>query len=80
MALLAPLFSRLFLTAPDNPRALPAQELCAAAAPYCPGCEAVPGPARLAVERALAETGSDDVLVLFGSLYLAGEVRPLFLK
>ena len=80
MELLAPLFSHLFVTTPGNPRAVPAEVLAQTAAPFCSQCTAVPGPAGDAVHMALSETKPEDVLVIFGSLYLAGEVRPLFIK
>lgn len=75
LALAAPLFQTLFTLAPENPRALPAEELAQAAAPYCP--KVIPcRTAEEAIQQAFQTMESDGAVVACGSLYLAGELRP----
>ena len=69
------LFSQVVAVAPDNPRAMPAEEL--AAIWRMEGVEAVPAyGVDEALERAFSLMGKEDALVICGSLYLAGEARP----
>ncbi len=77
--LTAPCFSRFFAcTLPGNPRAMDASALCALAADYCEDCTAVNDPFA-ALEAATEELKADDVLLVCGSLYLAGELRERML-
>lgn len=75
---LATLFSRILTVTPDNPRALPAEELAmmlrrmGGRATPCIDCEA-------AVREACAMAGTDGAVVVGGSLYLAAQIRPLLL-
>ena len=76
--LLAPLTSAAVTVTPNNPRALPAQELaklwkengvdarCAASV-------------KEAVEKAISLAGKDGAVVCCGSLYLCSEIRPVAL-
>jgi dihydrofolate synthase/folylpolyglutamate synthase len=73
-ALLAPRADVVIATTPDNPHALPAEELAEVARPYAPHVEAVPD-RQEAVARAVALAGPEDVLVVTGSFYLVGEAR-----
>lgn len=57
---------------PNNPRALPAQELAAAVAKVNPSVEAADSIAQ-AVEKALAMAGKEDAIIIFGSLSFLGE-------
>ncbi|HSG01952.1 MAG TPA: cyanophycin synthetase, partial [Vicinamibacterales bacterium] len=67
--------SRLIVTAPDSPRAVPSVDLAAHAARVCPHvpCEIAVTPVD-ALRRAV---GAGSPVVVAGSLYLAGEIRPL---
>ena len=73
-ALLAPLAAAVVTTTPDNPHALPAEDLAAEVRRYTPRVEAVED-RRAAVARARALAGPDDVLVVTGSFYFVGEAR-----
>ncbi len=78
-ALLAPLAAAVVTTTPDNPHALPAEELAAEVRRYTPHVEAVDD-RRAAVARARQLTGPDDVLVVTGSFYFVGEARAWLLR
>jgi len=60
--------------APDTPRAVPAEEVAAAARALGAEVEVVPGVVD-ALERALAVAGPDDAVLVTGSLYVAGAAR-----
>ena len=66
-------------TVADNPRAMPADELQAAAAHYCKNTLSF-ATAKEAVEYAAANAAAYDCLLVCGSLYLAGEVRAQLKK
>ena len=61
---------------PDSPRALPAADLAAAAAPLGVPTEVVPDLAD-AIARARSVASEDDVIVITGSLYVAGAALDL---
>lgn len=72
----APLFDVLIASKTNVPRTLSAEDLQKAAAPYCKTAYAVADPAHaLAFARSLVE--EDDVLLVCGSFYFAGEVRDM---
>lgn len=78
--IVAPLFEKMYLTAPDNPRSLMPEDLTALASKYCADCTAVFSPVeacRLALEDMHRNGGT---LTVCGSFYLAGEVREWLLK
>lgn len=76
LAVLGPAAAAVVATQVDSPRALPAEALAARLAPHCRGTvESAPAPAP-ALERALARTPPDGLLLVTGSLYLAGALRP----
>ncbi len=80
LRIVAPLFDKMYLTAPDNPRSLPPHELCEMAQKYCKNCVAVASPIE-ACETALNDAeNSSAIAVVCGSFYLAGEVRELLLE
>ncbi len=66
--------ARVVFTAAESPRAEPAEKLAAA---WGGGAEVVV-PAARAVEAALAAAGPEDLVLVSGSLYVVGEVRPRF--
>lgn len=76
----APMFNKMYLTAPENPRSMKPENLCSLARKYCDDCTAVSSPleaCRAALEDLKANGGT---LIVCGSFYLAGEVRDFLLK
>ncbi len=73
-AMIAPLADAIITTTPDNPHALPAEELAAEARRHTSRVTAVPD-RREAVERGRTLAGPEDVLLITGSFYLVGEAR-----
>jgi dihydrofolate synthase/folylpolyglutamate synthase len=59
---------------PSSPRALPASEVATAAASLGVAAEVVPD-VRRAVQRALDRAGTDDAVLITGSLYVVGAAR-----
>ncbi len=76
---LAGLFSHVITLAPANPRAMSAEALAAQWTSLGTSTEAMTD-ADEALEKALGMLGSDGALLICGSLYLAGEIRPRILK
>jgi dihydrofolate synthase/folylpolyglutamate synthase len=75
---LGPLFARAFVTRfSNNPRSVPPEQLATlwAKASQSP-VEVCPTPAE-ALARARGEAAADDLICVTGSVFLAGEVRPL---
>ena len=71
---LSGLFDRVFTAAPESPRAMPAEKLAELWASL--GTPAVPtGSAVSAFRTAMEGLGTEEALVICGSLYLAGELR-----
>lgn len=75
---IAPLGERVYAVTPDNPRALPGEQLAACAREFCPAVQAVT--LQAAVSSALAEAGADDVILAFGSLSYLGALRRIIEK
>ncbi|HYF47015.1 MAG TPA: hypothetical protein VD926_12435, partial [Acidimicrobiales bacterium] len=69
--------ARVVACAPPSPRAIPPEELAAAAATVGVEAEVVPA-VRAAVQHALALVTPDDALVVTGSLYVVGAARGLW--
>ena len=74
---IAPLADVFIATKAPVPRALPAEELCECAKEHCGTCLCIPSPPD-AADRALTEAGEDDVILICGSFYLAGDIRSRF--
>lgn len=73
--LTAPLAEHIItVQTPDNPRALPAEELKLAVAEVNPSVEAAAGVAE-AVEKSLKNAGKEDAIIIFGSLSFLGEAE-----
>ena len=70
----APFFYAVVATHTKVPRALSAEKLCETASEYCANCVAVPDSAH-ALKYAYNSIGKDDVLIVCGSFYFAGEIR-----
>ncbi len=80
LRIVAPLFEKMYLTAPNNPRSLSPEKLAELASHYCADCTVVLSPVeacRLALEDVNQNGGT---LTVCGSFYLAGEVRDWLLK
>jgi dihydrofolate synthase / folylpolyglutamate synthase len=73
-AVIAPLADLVITTTPQNPHALPADDLAREVRQYIPNVLAI-ADRRQAVDRGAALAGPDDVLVITGSFYLVGEAR-----
>jgi dihydrofolate synthase/folylpolyglutamate synthase len=76
--ILFPLFGHVVVTPVDSPRSAAVEDLLAAARPTGSEVEAA-ADAVSAVERALHLTPAHGLVVVTGSVYLVGEVRPLLL-
>lgn len=70
----SPYFSRIVATHTEVPRALSAEELCNTAKKYCGDCVCIPDSSH-ALKFAFTTLGKDDVLLVCGSFYFAGEIR-----
>ena len=79
LSYLAPLFEKIFTTEPDNPRKMTAQKLKEVIAPCCDDITACKS-AEEAFVKAYAGLDDNSALVIFGSLYLASEMRKIILK
>ena len=80
LKLIAPLFDKLYLTCPDNPRSLDADSLCELSKKYCKNCAAVASPVE-AIKQALEDINKNGGrVVACGSFYLAGEIRNFMLE
>lgn len=80
IALTAPLAEHIItVETPNNPRALPAEELCRAVAEVNPSAESA-GSVAEGVAKALALAGKEDAVIIFGSLSFLGEAEQAVLK
>jgi dihydrofolate synthase / folylpolyglutamate synthase len=76
--ILFPLFGRVVVTPVDSPRSAPIEDLVAAA--HLTGSEVEAATDAIsAVERALHLTPTDGLVVVTGSVFLVGQVRPTLL-
>ncbi|MGN1013996.1 MAG: bifunctional folylpolyglutamate synthase/dihydrofolate synthase [Butyricicoccus sp.] len=73
VSLLASRASWVYTVTPDNPRALPAEQLADTVRPYCPQVQAVS--IEQAVSCAFAQAGADGVILAAGSLSYLGALR-----
>lgn len=74
LKLVAPLADAFVATKADVPRALESEKLAKRAGQYCNECYAFDN-SEEALSKALEITGENDVLLICGSFYLAGEIR-----
>lgn len=74
LAQVVPHFSKVITVCPDNPRSMSADSLAAEAGAFCADAIAAKNNEQ-AVELAL----ESDVVVVCGSFYMVGEIRPLLL-
>lgn len=79
MAVLLPRFEEIITVAPNNPRKMSPEELAEIVRKYCP-CVTVSDNLREAYMYALSRAGADDAIIIFGSLYLASDMRRIILS
>lgn len=80
---LLPLFDKVLLLSPPNPRAMSTQDLAQIAEKYCPDITPFEDYAEAyeeALRSACEENPQDTAIIIFGSLYLAGEIRKIILQ
>ncbi len=70
LSILLPLVSRVIAVPVNNPRSLPPKTLAQMAKPYCSSVAVASD-----IDDALALTAGDEKIFIFGSLYLASEIR-----
>lgn len=76
---IAPNFDKAYTLSPDNPRALPSEELAEIVGKYCRDVTAL-SDYRKSYELAVADAGIDGAVVICGSLYLAGKMRHIIFE
>ena len=76
---LLPLFDEIITTEPPNPRKMSAAELAGIVGKYCADVTAADS-RESAFSLALSKMGEDDALIIFGSLYLASEMRKIIAR
>ena len=74
LRILGPLFSKIITIAPDNSRALPAEELAETAREFCPDVAAAHTCGE-ALALSFRDLKPEDALVVCGSFYLCSEIR-----
>lgn len=74
LSLVAPHFSKIFTLMPDNPRSLSAEELAEEAGNFCADVKACASVSE-AAKAAVSSLSREDVLIVCGSFYYAGEIR-----
>ena len=74
LAELVPLFDRIITVTPDNPRAMQASELSKIVSSFGVSSQAEDD-YKTAFEKAMSYTDSNGAIVVFGSLYLASDMR-----
>ena len=77
--LMAPLCKKIITVTPDNPRALSAEEFKDICRKYCDDVECASS-VSLGTKKAFESLQNDDILLCWGSLYIAGEVRETLLS
>ena len=78
-SLIAPLCRKIITVTPTNPRALPAEDLAQVVKAWCDDVTAAQS-LKKALNCALEQLDRDDVLLICGSLYLAGDMREMTLQ
>ncbi len=79
ISMLAPLFDEIITVSPHNPRAMSSTELAGIVSRYCKNV-IVSTDYKAAYKIALSRAGEDGAIVIFGSLYLAGDMRKTIIK
>lgn len=78
-SLIAPLCSSIITVTPSNPRALPAEKMAEVVKEWCGEVTPVQS-LKKALNLALEHLDADGVLLICGSLYLAGDMREMTLQ
>ncbi len=76
LSYIAPLCSQIITLQPENPRSLTSEELAKVASDFCPRVEAMHN-GEQAFQKARSLAGKDGAILICGSFFLAGEMRPL---
>ncbi|MBR2176011.1 MAG: bifunctional folylpolyglutamate synthase/dihydrofolate synthase [Clostridia bacterium] len=76
LSVLLPLFDEVVTTAPDNPRKMSPEDLAELVKSYCTKVHPENDHEK-AYRKALSLTGESDALIIFGSLYLASDMRRI---
>ena len=76
LSYIAPLCSQIITLQPENPRSLTSEELAKVASDFCPKVEAMHNREQ-AFQKAWGLAGKDGAILICGSFFLAGEMRPL---
>ncbi len=80
VALIAPLCASMACVTPDNPRALSSHQLAQEARRHGVSANFFDKDYLRAIDSATQKAGEDGMVLLCGSLYLAGSLRPLVLE
>ncbi|MCI9273539.1 MAG: bifunctional folylpolyglutamate synthase/dihydrofolate synthase [Clostridiales bacterium] len=79
LAEIAPLCEEILTLSPENPRSLSSQELAQVALEFCPRVTAMENREQ-AFLQALKQAGTEGAVLICGSFFLAGEMRPIVQK
>jgi dihydrofolate synthase/folylpolyglutamate synthase len=79
LKLICPLISKVITVPVNNPRGLDYRELEKSASNYCADVQGEKD-YKQSIELAFDGLGDDDALIVFGSLYLASEIRTLLIE
>ncbi len=79
LLVLLPKFEEIVAVAPNNPRKMSPGELAEIVKKYCP-CVTTSDNLKEAYAYALSKAGSEDAVIIFGSLYLASDMRKIILS
>ncbi len=79
LSVILPKFEEIITVTPNNPRKMPSKELAETVKKYCP-CVMPFDDLKEAFMSALSKAGKDDVIIVFGSLYLASDMRKIILS
>lgn len=79
LSCLVPLFDKIYTVEPDNPRKMTSEELAKTISPYCNDITPCVD-LRTAYKNARSQIGENDALIIFGSLYLASDMRRIAME
>lgn len=79
MSVLLPKFDEIITVAPNNPRKMSSEDLAEIVKKYCP-CVSSYNDLKNAFLYALSKAKNDDAIIIFGSLYLASDMRKIILS
>ena len=79
LSCLVPLFDKIYTVEPDNPRKMTAGRLAQTISPFCDDITPCTD-LKAAYKEARSQLGEDEALIIFGSLYLASDMRRIALE